>query len=804
MGSHSSGLDLERRIVELEQRLLEQTKAAARALALEERFERIFRTTPDPMLITRLDGGCIQDVNSSFEVATGYTRDEAVGRSTIELGIFARGPAEREAIVQRLRAEGVLRDYAFRFRRKDGQEREGVISASVLSAGGDALMLSVVHDVTDQRTTEAALRSSEQRLRQIIDLVPHFIFAKDADGRFILVNQATADAYGTTVERLTGRTDADFARSAAEVEHFRADDTAVLRTGQAKIIPEESITDSTGRVRTLSTVKIPFTFSGTSAPALLGVAVDISERKRAEEALRHSEQQYRMLAENVVDVIWTTDLQLRLTYVSASITRVFGGLPEEWLGRTVEQFVAPDSLATVDAVFRHEMEAYGGPDADPNHYATFELEMVRPDGSRFWSEVSARLLRDGAGCPVGVIGVTRDTSERKLAEQERRKLQEQFIHAQKMEPVGRLAGGVAHDLNNMLTPILGYAELLRRELAPDDRRIARIHEILAAGARCRDLVQRLLTFARKQTSLVRPLDLSRVVAEFEPMLRRTLREDIVVQLRLAPNVGAIDADPGQLEQALMNLVINAQDAMPDGGTLTIQTEEVDLDASWAAGHAGTHPGRHVRLSVRDTGAGMSEGVLGHLFEPFFTTKSPGQGTGLGLSTVYGIVQQHRGAIEVESAPREGSTFHLIFPRTGEPLPAPAAVVEPPASDRGVGTVLVVEDEDRVRALAVEVLRQAGYKVLEARDGEDAIEVTRAHDGPLDAMLTDVILPGQNGRVLFERLSAQRPNLRVLFMSGYAADVISQHGVLDPGVSFIQKPFATRALAARMAELLQRA
>jgi two-component system, cell cycle sensor histidine kinase and response regulator CckA len=900
------------------------TAALAELRESEARFAKIFQLMPEIVSITRLRDGLVLDVNASFESATGYTRAEVLGCRTTDLALWV-DHSERDRMLAALQSTGEVTRLPVHLRTKDGLVRPSLFSARVLDLGREPALLSLIHDISDQHASEEALRVSEKRLRQIIDLVPHFIFAKDADGRFILVNQAVARAYGTTVEQLTGRTDADFANSNEEVRHFRTDDLEVIHSGRPKVVPEEKITEASGQVRTLSTVKIPFTFSGTSSPALLGVAVDITERRRAEAALRESEERYkrlfetagdaifimsqdrfidcnlhtlemfacmraeiighspdefspprqpdgrdsrekslekidaamqgqpqrfewvhlrkdgrqfiaevtlntiqlaagrhlqaivrditerkaaenalqrseakyRMLAENVADVIWTTDLDLRVTYVSPSITKAHGGTPEEWIGRSVEEYIVPDSLARVRSTLAREMEKVGREARDASHVVTLEVEQRRVNGDSFWTEVTAQFVLDEHGRPSGIIGVTRDISERRQAESERRQLEERLAQAEKMESVGRLAGGVAHDLNNMLTPILGYAELLTHELPSEDARRPRVQEILAAGERCRALVQRLLAFARKQTLKMRPLDLNDMVRGMQPMLRRTFRENIALELRLDPTLKRIEGDPTQIEQILLNLAVNAQDAMPDGGVITLATERIVPPDG-----AGAEQKPQACLLVSDTGIGMDEATQAHLFEPFFTTKSVGRGTGLGLSTVYGIVRQHHGTISVESQPGLGTCFRILFPETDRPAARPRGAGHAQLDTAGRGTVLVVEDEAMVLTLITEVLHLAGYSVLQASDCRSAVELARAHGTEIDLLLTDVILPDENGRVLHALLQEMLPDLPVLFMSGYTADVIGHHGVLAPGVNYIQKPFATGALTAKIAEVLQ--
>ena len=384
---------------------------------------------------------------------------------------------------------------------------------------------------------------------------------------------------------------------------------------------------------------------------------------------------------------------------------------------------------------------------------------------------------------------------------ERTQLEAQFRQAQKMESVGRLAGGVAHDFNNLLTVIGGQAELVRMRLPLDNPLRERIGMVQDAAARAADLTKQLLAFSRKQVLEPKILDLNTVVEGVAPMLRRLIGEDVELLTRLAPDLGHVEADPGQLTQIIVNLAVNARDAMPGGGRLTIETDNVELDETFADRRADEiRPGPYVMLAVSDTGVGMNEETRSHIFEPFFTTKEAGKGTGLGLATVYGIVKQSNGHVGVYSEPGQGTTFKIYLPRVAQPadvLSQEAATIEGGGSE----TVLLVEDDERVRALACEVLGEHGYTVLEARHGTDALDITQRYHGAIHLLLTDVVMPGMGGRELATRLRRDRPQMKILYTSGYTADAIAHHGVLDDGEAFLSKPILPRVLASKVRETL---
>jgi PAS domain S-box-containing protein len=406
-----------------------------------------------------------------------------------------------------------------------------------------------------------------------------------------------------------------------------------------------------------------------------------------------------------------------------------------------------------------------------------------------------------AGKMTGVVEYVRNITEKKQAEEALHRSEEQLRQAVKMEAVGRLAGGVAHDFNNILTAITGYSELLLMNLPPGDPQRQEVEDIRQAAERAASLTRQLLAFSRKQVLQPRRLDLNRVVGDMDKMLRRIIGEDIDLVTVLGENLGTVQADPGQIEQVVMNLAVNARDAMPHGGKLTLETANVDLDPAYAEEHLEVQAGPYVMLAVSDTGIGLDPESKAHLFEPFFTTKEMGKGTGLGLSTVYGIIKQSGGLIWVYSEPGKGTTFKIYLPRLEGAAAVTEGVPAPASSDRGTETILLVEDEDLVRQVARRILERYGYTVLAAASGQQALDLSRQHAGPIHLMLTDVVMPGMSGQEIREDLQSKRPEMEVLFMSGHTENAIVHHGVLDEGTAFIQKPFKHEVLARKVREVL---
>ena len=509
------------------------------------------------------------------------------------------------------------------------------------------------------------------------------------------------------------------------------------------------------------------------------VAERTAELLRSEETLR--EQAH--LLDLTRDAILTSDQHGRITFWSRGAEQMYGWTAEEAIGKVAHEVlgtVSQEPLSEAKAKLLSAGSWQG------------EVAQARRDGSHLTVMTRWALRRNSSGHPCGSLEINTDITEH-------RRTEEQLRHAQKMEGIGLLAGGVAHDFNNLLTVISGYTEMLLAEAAEEAPGRDALKEIRDAAERAAALTQQLLAFSRRQIVQPSVVNLNIVVTDIQRMLKRLIGEDIELVSKLAPDLGNILADGGHLQQVIMNLAVNARDAMSDGGTLLIETANVECDESYAAAHAGTHAGPHIMLAVSDTGTGMSEEVQERLFEPFFTTKPKGTGTGLGLATVYGMVKQSGGWIWVYSELGRGSTFKIYFPRTDAPIPSEAPVTRSTAG--GGETILVVEDQAEVRKLAVVALEKYGYKVYSSGSGDEALAFSRQFTGALDLLLTDVIMPGMNGRGLARQLTRERPGLRVLFMSGYTESAIAPKGVLDADVDYFQKPFTPESLAARVRQVL---
>ncbi len=501
--------------------------------------------------------------------------------------------------------------------------------------------------------------------------------------------------------------------------------------------------------------------------------------------IRQSEERYRRIVDTAQEGIWVLDAEAKTSYVNQPMAAMLGYSVQEMQGRPLYDFM--DSVAAVEAEANFERRKQGVKE-------THDFRFRKKDGSNLWTIVCTSPMLNEKGEFIGALGMIVDITERK-------RLEEQLRQAAKMEAIGRLAGGVAHDFNNLLSIVQSSCQFLLSDLDRRSPSYQDAEEIQKAAERAATLTRQLLAFSRKQVLAPRVLDLNATVANLDRMLRRLIGEDIILETVLGSNLGRVFADPAQIEQVMMNLAINARDAMPKGGRLVIETANGDLDEEYRRLHAPVVPGPYVMLAVSDTGIGMDSETQGRIFEPFFTTKEMGKGTGLGLATVYGIVKQSGGYIWVYSEPGYGTTFKIYLPRTEEAAETHAESAAQAKPLEGSETILVVEDDQNVRSLARKILERYGYTVLDARDPEDALEICRRHAGSIHLTVTDVVMPKMSGPELAEALHAIRPDLKILYMSGYAGAAIIKNGVLKPGTAFLQKPITPDTLARKVREVL---
>jgi PAS domain S-box-containing protein len=653
---------------------------------------------------------------------------------------------------------------------------------------------------TELRSERDFLRRREQFDRALIDESPIGISVRSSDGRLLSFNRAWRQIWNMPDEVIME----DMARERSglcldERDSYLGPWTDEVRRiyqeGGTLHIPELPLRNRRpGAASWVSQHFYSISSPDGSVDRVVILTEDITERKSAEIALKESEERYRSLAEASHDAIFEIDREGMIRFVNTSASRMLGVPSSEALGRRMAEFF-PEEIARGQMSSIMNVLLTGEP-------WYFEKETVMPGGS-FWLGTWLVPLRGSDGSPASVLGFARDITGRIDSERREKELLTQLYSAQKMESVGRLAGGIAHDFNNLLTLILGHVELALGAIVENDSgfpMMSCLEEVLKAGDRARRLTDQLLALGRRQMLVMKLLDLNEVIRGLWGILRRLIGEDIDLVTRLDASPSTIMADFTQIEQVLMNLVVNARDAMPFGGRLTVETESVVLDDEYVGTHPEATPGLSVMVRVADTGTGMDEETLKHIFEPFFTTKEIGKGTGLGLSTVYGIVRQHGGHVIVETLQGYGSTFSVFFPcREGqvEARSETAGLRTEAAPSR---TIMVVEDDFPVRKLLCRILEQSGYRVIEVEDPVMASEIA-VQQGPVDLLLTDVVMPVLSGKQVADRVTAASPGTRVLYLSGYTDDVISHHGLLDDGVPFLKKPFTIGVLTERIRELL---
>ena len=774
-----------------------RTRAEQALRESEARYRAIFEQAAVGVSLVERRTGRFLQVNGPLCEMLGRSREELLARTWRDV-TYPEDAGGNEEGVRRMHETGAVYRAEKRYVRKDGSSFWASVTVKPVALPGETAttQVAVIEDITERKRAEADARrrrALEAQFAQVAESVPGVIFSirrgRDGVGSMPFATREVEDLYGLSREVL--------ARGMVE--------------WAANLHPEDlprvyAVVDESARrlsrwhdvFRYRHPAKGERWIEGWATPnrdadgstVWHGYFRDVTDQVQADRALQDSERRFRALIEKANDIILVLDGEGRYTFWSQSAVAILGWTAAEKLGRFALEMVHEEDQPRVAGLLQRLL-------GTPGETARDTLRYRHKDGSWRLIEATARNLLDDPAVR-GVIVNSRDITSQ-------RRLEEQFRQAQKLESIGRLAGGIAHDFNNLLTVILSCSAALKEDLErgtaprPED-----VEEIDAAGGRARDLTRQLLAFARKQIIAPVHLDLNAVVRGSQKMLARLVGEDVALRVDLQPGPWTLHADPGQLEQILLNLVVNARDAMPAGGTLSIETRNVSVDGEEAGSDATRIAGDWVRLVVRDTGSGMSPEVRSHLFEPFFTTKEPGKGTGLGLATVYGIVQQAAGHMHVTSEVGRGTTFDVCFPRVKEARATPAVAPPgaPEAAAGGVERILVVEDDPQVRGVTVRTLRTAGYDVLSVSHPQEALDlVPGGGSSRIHLLVTDVVMPMLDGRALAAEMCRRHPGLRVLYLSGYPLDAIAAHGVLNPGVEFLAKPFTGPTLLGRVRSIL---
>jgi two-component system, cell cycle sensor histidine kinase and response regulator CckA len=744
------------------------------------------------------DGDTIQLVNAACARLLGAeTPDAIVGRSIWEFVHPDDAAAARRRIREQVESGRATERSDIRLIGLDGVLRDAEISGQVIGDGPEPVIQAVIQEVTEARKAERALRESEARYRLLAENISDAIWVSDFDLKFSYFSPSIAKIFKVPIAEALK----------LPIETMMTPDS--LRRARETLAEQVEMARRTGPENPVErTIELEFRRGdgGTlwmevrsrilrdaegKPTGVLGVSRDVSERRQAEAELRRSEERYRLIAEYATDVIFTTDLQLRITFISPAVRRLIGYAPEELEGRTFVEFMTPESARTALKVFQEEIKMDGAEGVDPYRSRTLEIEYKLRGGGTVWTEIRCSFIRDADGRPIGIHGVERDISERRLAEEERNRLEAQLLQSQKLESLGTLAGGIAHDFNNLLGGILGYAELIKLEAKPGDSVHESAEVIETAATRARELTRQLLGFARKGKHQNTAVSLDGTIQEVVGLLGRTLNKNIRIEQVLHARDASVLGDPAQIHQVLLNLAVNASDAMPDGGMLRFETGVCAGDRLRVSHpDAGAHD--YVSVSVSDSGSGISTEIRDRIFEPFFTTKAQGKGTGMGLAMVYGIVKNHGGFIDVESEPGKGTRFSLYLPVGGEPaVRGPKSTAHSGAMGRG--RILIVDDEDVVRSMVSRMLERLGYSVTAVSDGRAAVDYYTSHHDGIDLVLLDMIMPGVSGRECFHAMKAINPSVRVVLTTGYGQDSAAQQIIDEGALGFLQKPYQSSQL-----------
>ena len=755
--------------------------AQARLRESEERFRQLVENSTD--LICEGDSEVrFTYLSPNYQDVLGYEPGELLGRKIFDLV----HPDDFPAVLADLSQPNATAT-VYRFRHKDGQWRWfESIGKSYQRASGEIRVVIFSRDITNRKLAEEELARERDLLHILMESVPHLIYFKDQQSRYTRINHAQVANLGVDhAQEAVGRTDFDF-YPAELAQEFHADECRILQTGVALVDKMERQTGVDATERWLSSTKVPIIDKEGRINGIVGISRDVTERKRAEEAVRASEAKYRTLIENLEQNIFLKDEQLRFVAVNRMFCRQVGLSEPEIIGKTdfdfypahlAEKYRADDRLVLVEGK-RLEQEE--------QNFSDGVLRTVR---------VIKTPVKDDQGKIAGVLGIFWDVTEQ-------RALEAQLRQAQKMEAVGQLAGGVAHDFNNLLTVILGNVSLVQATLGAHDANSQLLGLTEKAALRAAELTSKLLGFSRQTTLRLESTDLTAALEETVALLRRTIDPRINLVINIAPEPWRVQADLGQINQVLMNLCLNARDAMPDGGRLTLEMTNVTLNPEAARLHLDARPGDFVRVRVRDTGEGIPADILSRIFEPFFTTKGPGKGTGLGLAMVFGIIKQHQGWIECSSQMGEGTCFDIYLPRYSGAAEGSPATALPAAPRPGSETVLLVDDEAMIRNLGRMILQRYGYQVLLAEDGVDALNVYRSKHDEINLVVLDLTMPRLSGRDVLQKLVEIDPNVRVLLASGYSAEHIIELES-DRILGFVGKPYRPDDLARQVRSALDR-
>ncbi len=749
--------------------------------ASESRYRRLFESAKDGILILDAETGMITDANPYLLDLLGYSYQDLVQKKVWELGFLADIVAN-EANFLELQQEAYIRYDDLALEGRNGKRHEVEFISNTYLECGRKVMQCNIRDISERKKVERAERESALLFERVINAMPARVFWKDRNLVYLGCNTAFAnDAGFDDPKEIIGKDDFHMGWL-EQAEAYRTDDQAVIESGCPRLLVEEIQTTPTGETISLLTSKLPLINADGEIIGVIGTYLDITALKQS----RKSRDLLAIAVEQAAETIIITDQTGTIVYVNPVFEKITGYTREKAIGRN------PNMLKSG----RHDEEFYRQMWTELTAGNVFRCRMInkRKDGTLYKEESTISPVQDKTGKITHYVGVKRDLSQEI-------QLEEQLHQAQKMESVGRLAGGVAHDFNNLLMGIMGYTELCKDAIEPNHPIREWLDEIILCSERSAEITRQLLAFARKQVIEPKIVNLKDSVEGMLKLLRRLIGEDINLVWRSGRGLCSVLIDPAQIDQILANLCINARDAIAGIGEIIIETGSASVDTEYCKNHPDAIPGEYVCLSISDDGCGMKEEDLAQVFEPFFTTKGIGKGTGLGLSTVYGIAKQNFGFVYAYSEPGKGSTFKVYLPKV-EAETLKTVDTGKMKAPRGKGeTILLVEDEKALRVTCGFFLESLGYDVVIAETPSEALKLAARHQGTIHLLLTDVVMPGMNGRQLAQRISSTKPDVKVLFMSGYTSDVITKRGVLDEGMHFMSKPFTRNDLARKLRELL---
>ena len=751
----------------------------------EERHRSIIQAALDGFWLTDINGQLLE-VNDSYCRMSGYREDELLSLRIADLDAIET-PQDVHRHMQDVIENGAVR-FETKHQRKDGSVFDVEISVQFRNEEGGRCIC-FLRDISERKHAEQQLRDSEAKFRSLAESSTDYIMRYDRDCRHTYMNPAALAVAGVTETDIIGKTHLECGFPEDLSRLWEKKITQVIETGKPS--QAEFSWESVNGMVHLDWRLTPEFDTDNRVMSVIGVSRDITERKQAEERLRELEERFRLTFYTSPDAVNINKMDGTYVEINEGFTDLTGYTRKDIIGETSANMniwdIPEDRKRLVEGLQRD------------GYVRNLESRFLMKDGSYKTALMSAALIQL-KGKPH-ILSITRDITDFRKAEEDKLILERQLQQAQKLESVGRLAGGVAHDFNNMLSVILGHAELAIEGLDPSQPIFADLRQIRQAAERSTGITRQLLAFARKQIAAPKVIDLNETVAGMLKMLLRLIGEDINLAWLPGKGLWPIKIDPSQIDQILANLCVNARDAIADTGKITIETGNCTLDEEYCSAHTGFVAGQYVKIEASDNGSGMDKETVSHIFEPFFTTKGVNEGTGLGLATVYGIVKQNNGFINVYSEQGQGTTFTIYLPRHVGTTSQKQLESKAEPALRGNETILLVEDEPTILTMTTTMLERLGYKVLVAGTPSEAIRLADDHSGEIHLLLTDVIMPEMNGRILSEKLLGNRPELKCLFMSGYTANVISHHGVLDDGVHFIQKPFAKKELAAKIRQAL---